>query len=90
MSGGNQKHCWDAKTNEQPGCNITFGTATLDGTKWLVTCVYKSPLKVSGQVVFDFSFKDANWNKTISYKDLANSWSLIPHTASTDPEYFKY
>lgn len=91
VQGGNQKHCWDAKTNEQPGCNITFGTATLDGTGngWYLPVYIKSPLKVSGQVVFDFSFKDANWNKTISYKDLANSWSLIPHTASTDPEYFK-
>lgn len=91
VQGGNQKHCWDAKTNEQPGCNITFGTATLDGTGngWYLPVYIKSPLKVSGQVIFDFSFKDANWNKTISYKDLANSWSLIPHTASTDPEYFK-
>lgn len=91
VKGGNQKHCWDAKTNEQPGCNITFGTATLDGTGngWYLPVYIKSPLKVSGQVIFDFSFKDANWNKTISYKDLANSWSLIPHTANTDPEYFK-
>ena len=91
VQGGNQKHCWDAKTMEQPGCNITFGTATLDGTGngWYLPVYIKSPLKVSGQVIFDFSFKDANWNKTISYKDLANSWSLIPHTANTDPEYFK-
>ena len=71
--------------------NITFGSSQPDGLGgYYLPINVKGVLEVSGQLIIQIAFHDYNPSvKTVTFKDIENSWSLRPHTAETDPEYFK-
>ncbi|MBR4785422.1 MAG: glycoside hydrolase family 9 protein [Fibrobacter sp.] len=71
--------------------NITFGSSQPDGFGgYYLPINVKGVVEVSGQLIIQVIFHDYNPSvKTVTFKEIENSWSLRPHTAETDPEYFK-
>jgi hypothetical protein len=89
VKGGMQKQCWDGGT-QRLLCEIEFGSPQEDGLGgWYLPIGISASLEVGGQMIFDFRFLDDVWMPSITYKDLVDSWSLRPHTSSSDPEYFE-
>lgn len=63
---------------------VTFGPQTADATGALyLPITVKSPLYVSGRIIFQLKFL------TATYASLNNGWSLIAHEGENDPEKFK-
>lgn len=64
--------------------DITFGSATADNAgEYYLPITVKSNLPVSGRIVFQLKFTNT------TFANFNNGWSLIPHTAESDPEKFK-
>ena len=71
--------------------NITFGSSQSDGHGgYYLPINVKGTLEVSGQLIIQVIFHSYDYSvKTVTFKDIEGSWSLRPHTAEDDPEYFE-
>ncbi len=63
--------------------DITFGSATTDGVgQYYLPITVKSPLYVSGRIIFQMKFTSN------TFASFENGWSLIAHNGEDDPEKF--
>ena len=71
--------------------SVMFGTAQDDGFGgYYLPINVKGTVEVSGQLIIQIIFHNYDPNvKTVTFKDIDNSWSLRAHTEDTDPEYFE-
>ncbi|MBR5411581.1 MAG: glycoside hydrolase family 9 protein [Fibrobacter sp.] len=63
--------------------DISYGTPQMDGSSYYLPVTIKDTLDVSGRMIFQLKFE------TGTYKDFADGWSIRPHVADDDPEYFE-
>ena len=63
--------------------DISYGTPQLDGSSYYLPVTIKDTLDVSGRMIFQLKFE------TGKFKDFEKGWSIRPHTADDDPEYFE-
>ena len=71
--------------------SVMFGTAQDDGFGgYYLPINVKGTVEVSGQLIIQIIFHNYDPSvKTVTFKDIDNSWSLRAHTEDTDPEYFE-
>ena len=62
---------------------LIYGTPQLEGSSYYFPITIKDTLTVSGRMIFQLKFESG------TFKDFENGWSIRPHTANDDPEWFE-
>lgn len=75
---------WNGNGTMKSIKEISFGNPTPTNGEYYLPITIKDTLSVSGQMIFQVKFMDGG----ATFKDFDGGWSLIPHTASSDPAYF--
>ena len=62
---------------------LIYGSLQLDGINYYLPVTIKDTLTVSGRMIFQLKFENG------TFKNFENGWSIKPHKADGDPEYFE-